>query len=108
MGLLDWEAPGINEAIMEVFALVTERARLGPRLDHDFMRFVEVLAVEGGVSVGGELFAAATAHPPGDEPAAGDHINHAELFGEAQWVAHHRQRVAQEDDFYLLSDAREN
>src|SRR5215510_7717440 len=108
MGLLDRQAPRVDETIVEMLALIAKRTGLGPRLDHHFMCFVEVLAIEGGVGIGGELFATATAYPPSDQPAAGDHVDHAELFGEAQRIAYYRQRVAQENDFYLLGDTCQN
>lgn len=87
--LLNWQAPRIDETIMEVLAFITEGTRLRPRLNHHLVRFVEILAVEGGIRIRCELLAAATAHPSCDQAAAGDHIYHAELFGQPQGISHY-------------------
>src|SRR5579863_1151405 len=108
MRFLDRQAPRIDEAVVEMLALVAERTRPGPRLDHDVVGFVEIFAVKRGVRVAGELLAAAAAYPSGHQAAAGDHIDHAQLFGQPQRIADYRQRIAQQDDLHFLGDARED
>src|SRR5204862_7231509 len=53
IGLLQWHRPRGDDAVLVVRALEAERAGLGPRLDHQLVRLLEALAVEGRIDAGG-------------------------------------------------------
>src|SRR5215469_3268953 len=78
MRFLNWQAPWIDEAIVEMLALVAERTRPRPGLNYDVMCFVEILAVEGGIGVRSKLLTTTATHPSWDQPATRDHIDHAQ------------------------------
>ena len=101
--LLDRQLPGVDEAIVEVLALVAPRAGLGPGLVDEVVSLVEALTVVGRVDVVGQLLAARTAHPAGHQASARDHVDSGQLFGQPQRVGD-RQRVAEQDDFNPLGN----
>src|SRR5271154_5390702 len=106
--LLERQTPRIDEPVVKVFAFIAERAGLGPRLDYDFVSFVEELAIKGGIGVGRELLAAAAADPSTDQAAAGDHIDDPQFLGQAQRITDDRNRIAEQHYLHALGDARED
>ena len=92
---------------MKVLALVAEGPGLGPGLDNEVMGLGEKLAVVRGIGIVRELLAARTAYPSRDQPAAGNHVNHGQLLRQPQRISQ-RQWIAQQDDFHLFGDARED
>src|SRR5271156_492319 len=107
MRLLERQTPRIDEPIVKVFAFISKRAGLGPRLDDDFVSLVEELTVEGGIGVGRELLAAAAADPSADQAAAGNHVDDSQLLGQAERITNDRNRIGQQHDLHALCDARE-
>src|SRR5215831_7586134 len=106
--LLQRDRPRIYHPVLVVRALPAEGARLRPRADDQVVRFLEALAVEGGVDAGRELLLAAPAHEARDEAAAGDHVDHRQLLGEPYGILGEGQRVAQEDQLHLLGQRGED
>ena len=102
IGLLQRHRPGIDHPVLVMLALEAERPGLGPGLDHQLMRLLEALAVVGRVHAGGELLLTAATDEAGDQPALGDHVDHRQLFGQADRVFRQRQRIAEHDDLHLL------
>jgi len=64
--------------------------------------FFEALAIEGGVDAGGELLLAAPPDEARHEAAAGDHVDHGQLFGETHRIVGEGQRIAEEHHFTRL------
>src|SRR5215470_15145393 len=108
MRLLQRHRPRVDHAMLVVCALPAEGARLRPRADDQVVRFLETLAVEGGVDAGGELLLAAPAHEARDEAPAGDHVDHGQLLGEPYGVLGEGQRVAEENQLHLLGHRGED
>ena len=96
MRLLDGQHPGVHVPEVEMFALIPERAGLGPRLDDKVDALFKVLAVKGRVGVIGELFATRAADPAGDQAAIGNQVDHGQLFGQPERVRYGRNRVAEQ------------
>src|SRR5205823_14386616 len=96
--------PRVDDAVLEVLALPTERARARPRGDDEIVRFLEALAVVRRVDVVGEVLYAATAHKPGDQPTARDAVDHRQLLGQPQRVVDDRQWRAEHQDPYAFGD----
>jgi hypothetical protein len=107
-GFLHRQHPRIDEAIMEVLALEAKRPGPGPRLQDKVVGLVEILAVVSRVGVVGELFTARAAHPSGDQPATGDHIDHREFFGQAQRIRHDRRGITKQHDLDPSRRPRQN
>ena len=72
------------------------------------MGFIEIFAVVGRVGVHEKLLAARAPDKAGNQPAARDHIDHRELFGQPQWVAHDRRRIAKQHDLAPLGRPRQH
>ena len=103
--MLQRHLEGVDHAEVVVLALPTPGAWLCPGFHHQVMGFLEPLAVEQGIGVGGETLNAGAAHEAGDQPAAGNHIYLGQFFGQADGVVEDGERVAQQHDLGLLGDA---
>ena len=108
VGLLERPRPGIDIAIVVVFALPAPGAGGGPCLDEEVVGFLEALPVEVGRSVVGVALPSAAPHEAGDEPPVGDHVDHGQLLGQPEWVVPDGQYIAQDDDLGLVGDAGED
>ena len=60
--------------------------------------------LSAGLTLLARALDAAAAHEAGDQTPARDHVDHRELFGQAQRVIDHRQRVAEHQDLGALGD----
>ncbi len=97
MGLLDRAGPRVHVAELVVLAGELERARLGPYLEDEVMRFGEPLAGMGRVQRERVVLGSPTHDHPGDEASTADAVDHGELLRhpcgrvvQGQGVAHHR------------------
>src|SRR5580698_5043703 len=102
MWLLVWQRPRIDVAIVKMFSLVPPRPRSRPCLYDEVVRFIEHLAIVGGVSVVEELFATGAANPSSDETAARDQIDLSQFLGHPQRMFDHWQRVTDEHQTHAL------
>ena len=100
--LLQRHRPRVHHAVLVVRALPAERPGLRPRLHDQVVGLLEALAVVGRVHAGGQLLLPAAAHEARDQPAARDHVDHRQLFGQPHRVVGQRQRVAEQDDLHPL------
>ena len=105
MGLLHRHLERIDHPEVEMLALPTPGAGLRPSLHYEVVGFLEPLAVEQRVGVGGQALDACTAHKARDQPAAGNHVNLGQLFSQADGVVEDGQRIAQQYNLGLLGDA---
>ena len=108
MRLLHRQRPRVDDSVLVVAALPAEGSGTGPGRDDQVVGLFKALAVVGRVDAGGELLGAAAADEAGDEAAAGDHVDHGQLFGQADRVVGQRQRVAEQDDLDPLGRASED
>ena len=92
--------PDVDIALLIVAAVEREGVLLLPGLHHQVVRFVVAVAQLAGVLAVGEAVVHRRAdRKAGDQPAAGDAVDHGELFCDAgrrivqcQRVAHHADR----------------
>ncbi len=94
-------------AIFEVFTLVTPGTVFGPGLDNKVMGLIKHFPVVSRVAIVGNLLAAGTAHPAGDETTAGYHIDRRQLFRQPQWVGNW-QGVTHKRNFYFFGNTCQN
>ena len=105
VGLLDGHHPGIDHPEVVVLALPAEGAGGGPGLDDQVVALLEPLPVVDGIAVGGQGLDPCSPHHAGYDPAAGDDVDHGDLFGKADRVLVDGQDVAQQQDPGVLGDA---
>src|SRR6185369_7382057 len=96
---------GVHNAELVVLAFPAKGTGLCPRLDDKVMRFFEALAVVERVGVRLDVLDAAATDETGNEPAAGDHVDDGELFGEVDGAIPDGQGIAEEDNLDALREA---
>src|SRR5205814_373357 len=89
--------PDGDAAILEMTALPAEWLTLGPGAEDELPALFEAAAGLGRVDVVDEVLVRRAADEPGDETAAGQVVDHGELFSDAQRVAE-RHKGAQDRD----------
>ena len=99
MRLLHRHGPRIDDAKLVVSPFPAPGTRGRPDFHDQVMGLFETLAIKGRVGVGRQRFGAAAAHKTGNQPPLGDHIDHRQLFGQANRIFGNRQRIAQQHDF---------
>src|ERR1700728_4075198 len=102
MWLLVWQRPRVDVAIVKMFSLIPPRPGPRPRLYNEVVSLVEHLAIVGGVGVVKELFAAGSAHPARDQPAARDQIDLRQLLSHPQRMFDHWQRITDKHQAHAL------
>ena len=99
MRTLDRARPDVDVALLVVAAVERESVRMLPGLHHQVVRLVVALAELRRVLAVGEAVVHRRAdREAGDQPAAGDAVDHRELFGDAGRRVVQRQRVAHHAD----------
>ena len=81
-----------------MLAVPLERAGLRPGLDDQVVRLVEAVARLRRVEREGVVLRADAAHEAGDDPPAGDDVEHRDLLRHAQRMVAERDRVAEDRD----------
>ena len=84
-----------------------ERPRLGPGLDHQVMRLLESRMRKGRVRSHRVVFSPDPTHHAGDQPAAGDAVEHGVLFGERQRMLAQTEGAAENGDLGGLDAPRQ-
>ncbi len=107
MRLLVRPRPHVHILEVIVLALEGERARLGPRLHHEVVRLLEALVRVGRVGAHRVVFGADAAHHAGDQPAAGDAVDHGVLFGDVERMLAQAERIAEDRDLGVLGAPRQ-
>ena len=106
--VLDRPRPDVDVALLVVAAVEGEGVLFGPRLLHQVMGFEVALAQEARVlAVGVAGVHRRADREARDQPAAGDAVDHRELFGHARRRIVERQRVAHDADRGVGGAARE-
>ena len=95
MGLLHRHHPRVHRPVVVVLALPAEGAGRGPGLDYQVVAFFEPLPVVHRVGVVGPGLHADAPDETGNYPAAGDYVQHGDLFGKPWRVVRGGQHVAQ-------------
>ena len=91
--------PDVDVALLVVAAVERERVRVLPGLHHQVVRLVVALAQLRRVLAVGEAVVHRRAdRKAGDQPTAGDAVDHRELLGDAGRRVVQRQRVAHHAD----------
>ncbi len=72
------------------------------------MGLLEALAVVVRRDVVADALAARAPHDPGNQPAAGDDVDHGELLGQPQGIVVDGQDVAEQQDLHFGGDAGED
>ena len=98
MRLLIGPRPAVHVFEVIVLALEGEGAGLGPGLHDQIVRLVEAVVGFRRVRARGMIFGADAAHETGDQPAAGDVVEHGEFFGDHERIVQQRQRAAEHGD----------
>ena len=99
MRALDRARPDVDVALLVIAAVERERVRMLPGLHHQVVRLVIALAELARVLAVGEAVVHRRAdREAGDQPAAGDAVDHREFFGDAGRRVVQRERVAHHAD----------
>ena len=103
MRLLERARPHVHVLEVEVLALERERPGPRPRLDDEIVRLLVALEAPDRIGAGREIFRADAAHEAGDQPAAGDAVDHRVLFGERQRIVAQAEGVAEDRDLGVFT-----
>ena len=107
MRLLVRPRPHVHVFEVIVLALERERARARPALHHEVVRLLEARMRECRIDAERIIFGADAAHHAGDQPPAGDAVDHRVLLGERERMLAQAEGVAEDRDLGVLGAARQ-
>ena len=107
MRLLIGPRPHVHVLEVIVLALERERPRLGPGLHHEVVRLLEARVRDRRVDAHRVVLGADAAHHAGDQPPAGDAVDHGVLLGERERMLAQAEGVAEDRDLGVLGAARQ-
>ena len=108
MGALDRARPDVHITLLVETAVERECVRLGPGAHDQVMRLVIALAqLRRVLAVGVTGVHRRADREAGNQPAAGDAIDHREFFRDPGWGTVQRERIAHDTDRRIGGAARE-
>ncbi len=87
-----------------MLSLKGKGARACPGLNNQIMRLIHALTARSRVHVVAEILHTRATHKARDDAPSTDHVEHGDLFGNAQWIIMEGQSIAN-DTYFRPFDA---